>query len=315
MKRYAVLGKLFWAAFALALVPVFGGLEAGKDKEVTVYEEELVIPGVDEEFVLIFLADTHVSLCDVRDQDVMEKARSRYESFRDHRGQGADESFQELMDYVKEEEPDLLILGGDIVDSALWASIDFVSAALKDTGVPVIYAMGNHDFEHGKEYFSEQAYQTYLPRLQDISETCGGFQQKEYEDFVIFSVDDKCNQVSEEALKAMEQLSLQKKPVILVTHVPIEPAADTCLLEETKRVWGLSSDGHSRVLLGQNSCVPNETTAKFLELVLAKDSPVVLVLAGHLHFGHRDMLTEDIVQIVAGAGYQKCLVKIKIRPQ
>ena len=56
----------------------------------------------------------------------MEKASQRYEGFRSPQGDGADITFQALMNYVKTDSPDLLVLGGDIIDSAMYASIDFV---------------------------------------------------------------------------------------------------------------------------------------------------------------------------------------------
>lgn len=292
-----------------------GGTEQGAP--LTIREEELALPGLTEEFELIFLADTHVSLCDDRDAELAQKAAARYESFRDAEGAGADESFQALMAYVKEEQPDLLVLGGDIVDSAMWASIDFVEEELKESGVPWMYEMGNHDFEYGQEYFTERAYEEYLPRLQSVSGTRDGCQIQEYEEFVILLVDDRCNQVSEGALEALKSLSGGEsvKPVLLVMHVPVEPLAGDTLLEETKEVWGPSENDHSRVLLGENSCEPNDTTEEFLELVMDEESPVALVLAGHIHFYHKDVLTGDLVQIVTGAGYQREVVKLKIRPQ
>lgn len=56
--------------------------------------------------------------------------------------------------------------------------------------------------------------------------------------------------------------------------------------------------------MGVNGCYPNEVTGEFIDLVLAKESPVVLVLAGHIHFYHRDMLNERVPQIVTGAAFE-----------
>ena len=284
----------------------------GKESSLVVHEEEIAVPGLQQEFEIVFMADTHVSLCDERDPELMEKAASRYESFRDANGEGADESFQAIMDYTSGEEPDLVILGGDIVDSAMWASIDFVQESLEALNIPWIYGMGNHDFEYGAEYFSDKAYTEYLPRLSETSGTEKGYQFREYEDFIILAVDDKNNQVCEDAVEALEGLYEKGKPVILVTHVPVEPMLDDTLTEETKKVWGPSEDGHSRVLMGPDSCMPNETTQRFLDLVLEEESPVVLVLSGHIHFYHRDMLTEELPQIVTGAGFQKEIVKVTL---
>ena len=71
--------------------------------------------------------------------------------------------FDALTDTISNE--DILILGGDIIDSAMYASIDHVEDRLKKLKIPYLYSMGNHDFEYGSEYFSATAYEEYLPRL------------------------------------------------------------------------------------------------------------------------------------------------------
>lgn len=316
--RKQIVGVLLTAMMFVAAGCVSQTEKSGSGQEessLVIHEEEIEISGLEEEFEIIFLSDTHISLCDERDASLLEKAASRYNGFRNADGEGADVSFQSLMNYVSQKKPELLILGGDIVDSAMWASIEFVKDALTELQIPWIYEMGNHDFEYGGEYFSEKAYTDYFPRFSNISDSKNGFQLVEYEKFVVLAVDDKSNQVCEEAVKALEKLYEKEKPVILVMHVPIEPLTDSTLTEETKRVWKPSPDGHSRVLLGPHSCYPNETTQKFLDLVLAHDSPVELVLAGHIHFYHRDNLTDKLVQVVTGAGYQKELVKITLKSE
>ena len=49
--------------------------------------------------------------------------------------------------------------------------------------------------------------------------------------------------------------------------------------------------------------------------MLEKDSPVELVLSGHIHFYHKDMLNEHVAQIVSGAAYQKHAVMITLKPE
>ena len=101
----------------------------------------------------------------------------------------------------------------------------------------------------------------------------------------------------------------------MILHVPIEPLKDNGLWEKSNEVWGATSDGRSRVLLGSRSCLPNETTGRFLDLVRAEESPVELVLAGHVHFYHEGNLTEDTRQIVTGAGFEREIVKVTLVPE
>lgn len=286
-----------------------------KKHHLLLHENEVAIPGLKRNFTILFLSDTHLSLCDKRDFKVRDKAARRYEMFRSPDGESADTSFQQLLHYAKLEKPDLLLLGGDIVDSAMFSSIDFVRKSLQDASIPWIYAAGNHDFEYGKEYFSKKAFQKYLPRLMGLKISSCGYQITEFENFILFSVHDRNSQVSKPALKALKKLYSAQKPVILLTHVPLEPVVPDTLWKKTIKQWGSSPGGRSPVLLGPNSCVPNQTTGKFLDLVLADQSPVKLVLAGHIHFYHTGRLTRSLKQITSGAGYQKDFVKITLKPK
>ena len=317
--------KIFFCL--LSLVFCVSGCSADEDREdliktekpyqqdIAVHEHRLTVEGLEEEFNLFFMADTHISLCDDRDSDIMEKAVSRYEMFRSKEGIGSEESFRDMIGYVTESNPDLLILGGDILDSAMWKSIDYVTESLQKLEFPWIYEMGNHDFEYGLEYFSPKCYSEYLPRLHEITDTYEGWQKIEYDEFIVFAVDDHNNQISEEALLAFQEIYDLGKAVILISHVPLEPQTADDLWQKSNEVWGASANGNSRVLLGEHSCVPNEVTAEFIELVTAAESPVLLVLSGHVHFYHEGKLTDKIQQIVTGAGFNRELVKITLVPE
>ena len=128
-------------------------------------------------------------------------------------------------------------------------------------------------------------------------------------------MDDQNNQVSEAALKALENIYDSGKTILLISHVPIEPLEDNGLWEESIEVWGGSGEGRSRVLLGSRSCVPNKITKKFLALVYAEQSPIKLILSGHVHFYHDGALTKNTRQIVTGAGFNREMVKVILVPE
>lgn len=314
---YHKLGTKIFSVFFLFLLMILPIATVYTDLPRTpagIHEETVSVPGLTSPYKIIFLSDTHISLCDERDSSLREKAAERYEASRSQNGTAAEDTFQQLMNYVKAQNPDLLILGGDILDSAMFASIDFVKEELEATGVPYLFTTGNHDFEYGSEYFTPEAYSVYLPRLNELRNTDTDYQILETDGFTIFSVDDKGSQVSEEALEAFLSLEASGKPVLLVTHVPIEPieSDDLCML--TKQVWGEDANGNSKVLMGYGACIPNETTTNFINEVCADDSPVFLVLAGHIHFYHKDTLGPNTTQITTGAGYEGELLNITITP-
>ena len=297
--------------FALILIAVISLSGCGQSNiPVNITQETVDIDGLEKEFNILFLADSHISLCDDRDPDLIDKASQRSPMFKADDIEAWDR-FDALINSISNE--DILILGGDIIDSAMYASIDHVDNKLKKLKIPYIYSMGNHDFEYGSEYFSPAAYEEYLPRLDDMRDDTP-YQIREYDDFIIFAADDDNSQISSLILEAYKEVASKKKPIILIVHVPIEPVTgDDSLTEKCKEVWGASADNKSRVTMGVNGCYPNDTTREFLDLVLSDDSPVALVLAGHIHFYHKDMLNDDIVQIVTGAAFEGDALRVTLK--
>lgn len=270
---------------------------------INIREEEITVSGLTEDHSFYFIADSHISLCDERDKDVMEKAALRAMGFKYEEMESWD-TFSAIMDKSLEKNSEIVILGGDIIDSAMYASIDFVKGQLKKLDDNYIYFMGNHDFEYGTEYFSETAYSEYLPRLSDIHGN-KPYQIKDMGEYIIFAVDDSNSQIDAESLEAFKQTATENKPIILSLHVPIEPlTGDNSLTEACIEKWGASQSGGSKVTMGVNGCYPNEITQEFISAALSEDSPVVLVLAGHIHFYHKDMLNDKIPQIVTGAAFE-----------
>lgn len=283
-------------------------------KELHIFEEEVEI-GLSEPMDIMFIADTHISLCDERDSDLKDKAESRYLMFLSPDGVGADKVFASEMAYVKKQCPDLLILGGDIIDSAMYASIDYVKEELDRTGVPYVYGMGNHDFEYGDEYYTDKAYSEYLPRLSEVSRTSDGFQSVKYNDFSVLIVDDDNNQVTSGALDELKELVSEGKPIILCMHVPIEPdeGYSDDLMQKSIDAWGSYDDGRSKVLLGDHGCIPNDVTREFIDIVKSGDSNVKTVLAGHVHFTDESNLTDSLTQAVTGAGFEGYMINLHIK--
>ena len=91
--------------------------------------------------------------------------------------------------------------------------------------------------------------------------------------------------LSETVKQYIKEAYAKRKPIIFVTHVPInslvdQSLANICMGRDTKRrnlTWG--TDTYYK---------PNAQTKELLDMVCAEASPVKAVLAGHLHFssGH-----------------------------
>lgn len=308
--------RIFRAILMLCAVLclVFAVKRADRPGSIHIWDEELSIDGIRHNYELFLVADTHISLCDERDPDLLEKAQARRQAFENESGKAAVRTFRNLITESIRSEADLTIFAGDITDSAMYASIDFVQEQAGRLKKPYLYVTGNHDFEYGDEYFSKKAYREYFPRLEPLTKTEEQYVIQEYEDLAIVGINDKNNQFDKKAVQALLPYMQGTKPVILVLHVPLQPQyEDSALEQQANDIWGLSGKGRCRVLVGETACRPNQHTQELLDAVFAKQSPVAAVLAGHIHFYNRSMLNGSLAQVAAGAGYYGQAVRIHLK--
>lgn len=294
---------------------VAAGKRADRSGSIQVEDVQLSLAGIAHEYELFLMADTHISLCDERDLKLLEKADSRRQAFEQESGKIATRTFHNLITEAIKGHTDLAVFAGDITDSAMYASIDFVQKEVDRLDMPYLYVTGNHDFEYGDEYFSKKAYRNYFPRLQGLTGTTEQYVIWENEDLVVVGINDKNNQFSKSAVEALLPLMQGDKPVIVVLHVPLQPQYENSELEkQADTIWGLSAKGRCRVLIGETACKPNKTTQKLLDAIFDENSPVAAVLAGHIHFYNQSMLDGKAVQMVTGAGYYGDAVRVHIKP-
>lgn len=290
-------------------------IKALNEKEVHVYDDKIDIDGLEDEFTIYFIADSHISLCDDRDPDLKDYAKDRYEYFiRDSKG--SEKNFSILMEQVRKDNPDLVIFGGDIVDSISYASVDYVRKELDKLdkqGIPYAFCIGNHDFSYYPEYYSEKAYEEYMPRLSAFFDDYDtGYRILKYDAFNILIADDFNYRFSDDIIDAVEELQAENKETIVVQHVPYAVLYnDSDLIERAKAVWGETEDGRSKVLLGNVAVPPNEDSVPLVSYCF-NDAKVRLVLAGHVHFYSKDRLNENTLQVITKPGYERGAVKLTL---
>lgn len=274
-----------------------------------VIEEKLVLPGVEGEYDLLFLTDTHAIIQDKSDSEqITENAKLRYAEMVNEEGASAKQQLSDWMDYAVEEQVDAVLMGGDIIDYPSKASIAYLNKQLNKLSMPYLYTMGNHDWTYPWEYMTEIAEQEYRPLLKPYMGDKTYIGTWETEDLLVITVDNSSGQVRPEALETYEKLLQTDKPVIVMLHVPLMTQS---VLGRAREVWD------SPVVLGAGNyggIYPNEESTRFVELTTAKDSPVELVLAGHVHFYDKDYISgdKDILQIVGDAGFHGSAVRLHI---
>lgn len=279
-------------------------------REANIIEEYLVIEGLEKEYSLLFLTDTHMVLTSEADSDrVIANANERGPAFMDAQGVSSVEQFPYWMEYANAKGVDAVLFGGDIIDYPSATNIDYLNENLAKLEMPYLYTMGNHDWTYPWEYMTETAIDEYRPLLTPFIKGDDTIQVLEMEDFIVVSIDNSYdNQVPPEIMDTYLELLEGDKPVIVMAHVPFLTQS---VLTKAKQVWS------SPVIIGGGNyggINPSEASEQFIKETTAEDSPVIAVLAGHVHFYDKDYIDGDkkVVQIVGDAGFERSAILLHI---
>ena len=140
-------------------------IETGSITEAEEYitwdEKELSVSGLNKEYEIWFLADSHMTLCNSDEaEEIIEYAAQRTAGFVNEMGVSSDMIFSEFIDTANEEKPDMVLFGGDILDFPSEANVSFLKAELDRLEVPFVFTMGNHDWTFPWEYMTEAGQRT-----------------------------------------------------------------------------------------------------------------------------------------------------------
>ncbi len=271
-------------------------------KEENVIEENIIIEGLSGEYDLLFLTDTHmvVSSSEASEQ-ITANIKERAPLFQSEDGVSSATQFPMWMDYAVESQVDAVLFGGDIIDFPSKANLEHLQKNLDKLPMPYLYTLGNHDWTYPWEYMTEQGKAEYLPLLEPMMQGNTSINRMDLGELVLVAVDNSAGQINGEALETYQAILAEGKPVIVVVHVPFLTQS---VLTKAREAWS------SPVVIGGGNfggIYPNNESNAFIEMTTAADSPVVAVLAGHVHFYDKDYIDGEkkVLQLVGDGGYKQ----------
>ena len=264
------------------------------------------IEGIKEEYKFLYMADLHII---VPSEDVAESdlttVNTRYNTWAiNSNGQKSKDIYNYLVKKINSVDVDAVLMGGDMMDYLSEANWNHMNEGLKQLNKPFLFATADHD---SQTYYTNYDWDKSTRLRSEMSQ--GLIDKLEYDEFIVLSINESTSYISDAALEEIRKVFEIGKPIIIVTHVPFDSSIDSELGEKSLVAW------RNRKLLWGKDCyyVPNSTMQSLIDMLNAEDTPVVAVLAGHVHYEHIGMINENVKQYVFNPAYSGEVVLFTIK--
>lgn len=260
--------------------------------------KRIAIEGLETPVTILHMTDSHLFMIDDRDQAAHERfdEGARRQTRRPYQVR-----FEAFCEYAAELNPDLIAWTGDIISFPSQANLDCAVGARRSLSSPVLFTCGNHDWLFPGDPKTDETRRAFWPALQGLTDGEAECSMREIGGIRFVAIDNSIYQVNDRQLEFFRSQLAGGKPVVLLIHIPLSCPA---LREPVMRRWG------SPIMMGapewpslqsrRNWGAGDEdtpATSEFLKTA-AKAPNLVAVLAGHIHFAHRDPISETCVQYV-----------------
>lgn len=320
VKKYVIACMIFLMGISICGCQSSSNIEETNQQEINNIEEQyglslreeiITIAGVEKEYKFLFLADNHILLYETENIEAWNwSTQTRIDTFSNSIGVTSAEAFPAWIELANLMGVDGVLFGGDVLDYMTEKNVNYCKSEIDKLKIPYIYTMGNHDSYDALHIYGGGRHDTNEMLDNFFIEGSRDFQILDYEEFYVVSINNGSKRITQDVLNRFKYIYNEKKPIILILHIPFTTTETEQLNQDTIDKWG------SVILMGPNSSKEyDEVTMEFYDLVLEENSPVVAVLAGHIHMYHKDMLNENIVQIVSDTSSNGSGIVIKITGQ
>ena len=234
--------------------------------------------------------------------------------FRTNTGMASEDAWQNISAIIDNYKADGIIMAGDMVDFASSTNYELFQMGLNKIQTPILYTRADHDVSAW--YNSDGSYTNEDAQVAHNSFTSAGGNVSndeilvwEFDEYIILGWNNSCFQMSSSALEKAREIFAKNKPIILVTHVPLD-TGDDGLYESSIAAY----DGVHAKLWGDRNCYyqPDDNTRQFINMCLDKNSQVRSIICGHLHYQYDAPVHDDVMEYVLAPSFQGSMCRLHI---
>lgn len=191
-----------------------------------------------------------------------------------------------LIKYSNENEPDLVLLTGDIIDYYSKSNYELLKESLKKLNSRYLFSCGNH----------ESPSNLYL----EITNNNNEINYIEFEDIIFVSIDNSKKNINKYQLDKLKEIASLNKKIIISMHIPIETTYNSkdMIKFDSYFIMSYKSD--------------DQTTREFIDFVVNNDN-IKTIFCGHTHGYSSSLFSKDKYQYCASSGLIGFVNKILIK--
>ncbi len=188
------------------------------------------IPDYNDSLKILQITDIHISIADEKEADMMKyggRIHKAYSTPRKHFSLDTSETtfqyFDDILQKAKNQNVNLLLLTGDIVNFPSATSANYVYNKLAKTGIPWLYIAGNHDWHYeGLPGNIDSLRATWIKK--SLLPLYGGHNPLFYSTIIhginFVAIDNSTGEVNEDQLRFLREQLTKPEPIIMISHIP-----------------------------------------------------------------------------------------------
>ena len=265
-----------------------------------IIDNEINISGLKKSYTIIQISDTHLLVTDANSTpEHVQKVKEQEQAWQEVKKGFADlfgepcgkvheistiQCFEKVMEFVKEQKPDLLVFSGDVLNYEHEEGYGYFQEYMNGYDGAWLFVPGNHDND-------------MVPKKLGIQ----GIWVRQLDGVRVIGIDDSRMTVSARDLEELKELLSDKEPSILVMHTPVETDYGKEAMRRVPEHFVIHKD-------------KTDANGKaFIELCEQEDAPIAAVLCGHIHGYHKSQLIPGREQICCSSGMVGFVHRITVR--